>query len=115
MMVNKVGRELPEQVGSYHVRPYSGMHEEQEYQGKVLSGRTAGHALSGQNKLLPNLTEAIRAAGLADGMTISFHHSFREGDFVMGQVLTDIRSLGIKNLRFAPSSLMNLRQYRTEK
>lgn len=109
MMVNKVGRELPEQVGSYHVRPYSGMHEEQEYQGKVLSGRTAGHALSGQNKLLPNLTEAIRAAGLADGMTISFHHSFREGDFVMGQVLTAIRSLGIKNLRFAPSSLMNLK------
>ena len=42
-------------------------------------------------------------------MTISFHHSFREGDMVIGQVLTAIRELGIKGLRFAPSAVVNVK------
>ena len=33
-----------------------------------------------QNKLVPSLEEAIRRTGLKDGMTISFHHHFRNGD-----------------------------------
>ena len=49
------------------------------------------------NKLVPSLEEAIRLSGLEDGMTISFHHSFREGDKIIGQVLTAIRELGIKS------------------
>ena len=32
-----------------------------------------------QNKLVPSLEEAIRRTGLKDGMTISFHHHFRNG------------------------------------
>ena len=31
------------------------------------------------SKLLGSIREAIEAAGLKDGDTISFHHSFREG------------------------------------
>ena len=42
-------------------------------------------------------------------MTISFHHCFREGDQVIGQVLTAIRELGIKGLRFAPSAVVNIK------
>ena len=30
-----------------------------------------------------DLVSAIRAAGLRDGMTISFHHCFREGDYTV--------------------------------
>ena len=61
-----------------------------------------------QNKLVPSLEEAIRRTGLKDGMTISFHHSFREGDNVIGQVLTAIPPLGIKGLRYAPSAVVNI-------
>ena len=63
----------------------------------------------GDTKLLGSLEEAIRASALKNGMTISFHHSFREGDRIIGQVLTAIRALGIKGLRFAPSAVVNIK------
>lgn len=111
MIRNKLGIELPEQVGDYVVRPYAGPDNPQPHKGGVVTGRVAGHTLDSHTKLLPTLEDAIRATGLADGMTISFHHSFREGDFVVGQVLAAIRNLGIKNLRFAPSAVVNLRNF----
>ncbi|MCI7795098.1 MAG: citrate lyase subunit alpha [Lachnospiraceae bacterium] len=59
--------------------------------------------------MLGSIEEAVKATGLKDGMTISFHHSFREGDEIIGQVLTAIRNLGIKHLRFAPSAVVNIK------
>ena len=38
-------------------------------------------------KVLPDLEEAIRRVGLKDGMTISFHHHFRNGDYVVNMVM----------------------------
>jgi len=38
----------------------------------------------GENKVLSSLEEAIEATGLSNGMTISFHHSFRNGDYLLG-------------------------------
>lgn len=109
MPVNSLGRELPERVGDYTVKPYQGAYEPQSAAGPVITKRTAGHRVPGDTKLLPNLKEAILASGLKDGMTISFHHSFREGDQIIGQVLTTIRELGIKGLRFAPSAVVNIK------
>lgn len=91
------GRELPEQIGGYRLRPWS--------------GGGSGTDRKAQNKLLGSLKEAIMACGLKDGMTISFHHSFREGDLVVGQVMAAIRELGIKGLRFAPSAVVNLQGF----
>ena len=98
MSKNSLGRELPEQVGSYRVRPYEGAYQPLPEVKPVVTRRTAGHRVPGGNKLVPTLKDAIIASGLKDGMTISFHHSFREGDKVIGQVLTAIRALGIKGL-----------------
>lgn len=58
-----------------------------------------------RRKIARSLREAIIASGLKDGDTISFHHHFREGDFVIAQVLVQIASLGIKDLTLASSSL----------
>lgn len=57
------------------------------------------------NKVLPSLEEAIRKCGLKDGMTISFHHHFRNGDNVINQVVDIIAQMGIKGLTLAASSL----------
>ena len=111
MSKNAIGIDLPEQVGSYHVRPYSGPENPPAYDGPVVTQRRVGYTTDDTEKLQPSLEAAIIAAGLKDGMTISFHHSFREGDFVVGQVLASIRKLGIKNLRFAPSAVVNLRNF----
>ncbi len=61
-----------------------------------------------RNKVIPTIADAIKAAGLRDGMTISFHHHFRNGDYVVNMVLEEIAKLGIKNLTVAASSLTDI-------
>ncbi|WP_330981936.1 MULTISPECIES: citrate lyase subunit alpha [Enterobacterales] len=56
-------------------------------------------------KLCANLEEAIRRSGLHDGMTISFHHAFRNGDLTLNTVMSVIAKMGFKNLTLASSSL----------
>lgn len=109
MIVNSLGRELPEEIGGYTVKPYQGAYAVPAPSKAVVTKRTMGHRAPGETKLLPDLKEAVRASGLKDGMTISFHHSFREGDQIIGQVLTAIREMGIKGLRFAPSAVVNIK------
>lgn len=58
-----------------------------------------------KGKVLTSLAEAIEKTGLTDGMTISFHHHFRNGDYVMKLVMEAIKVKGIKNLTIAASSL----------
>ena len=38
-------------------------------------------------KLCDSIKDAIAAAGLKSGMTISFHHHLRNGDYVLNMVL----------------------------
>ncbi|WP_410014650.1 citrate lyase subunit alpha [Sodalis sp. C49] len=59
-----------------------------------------------QRKLCASLEQAIERSGLRDGMTISFHHAFREGDMVINRVVETLARLGFKNLTLASSSLM---------
>ena len=54
------------------------------------------------NKLAHSLKEAIIDSGLRDGMTISFHHHLRNGDFVLNMVMDEIASLGLKHLTVKP-------------
>lgn len=56
-------------------------------------------------KIIPTIREAIIRTGLKDGMTISFHHHFRNGDYIVNMVLDEIAKLGIKDLTVAASSL----------
>jgi citrate lyase subunit alpha/citrate CoA-transferase len=60
-----------------------------------------------RRKILPSLEEAIRRTGLRDGMTISFHHGYREGDRVINFVVQALADLGFKDLTLASSSLMS--------
>jgi citrate lyase subunit alpha/citrate CoA-transferase len=58
-------------------------------------------------KLCGSLEEAIKRSALQDGMTISFHHAFREGDKVINQVVDTLARMGFRNLTLASSSLLN--------
>ncbi|MDR1319192.1 MAG: citrate lyase subunit alpha [Treponema sp.] len=57
------------------------------------------------NKIVSGLEEAIQKSGLKDGQTISFHHHFRGGDFIVNMVVEKLAQMGFKNLVLAPSSL----------
>lgn len=109
MIVNSVGREIPEALDGRTLVPFKGAFATGPADRPVHSARSLSLVRPGQSKLLPSLKEAITACGLKDGMTISFHHSFREGDMVIVQVLTAIRELNIRDLRFAPSAVVNIR------
>jgi citrate lyase subunit alpha/citrate CoA-transferase len=56
------------------------------------------------NKVVKSLKDALVRAGLKDGMTISTHHHFRNGDLVANQVFEIAHELGVKGLRWFPSA-----------
>ncbi len=59
----------------------------------------------GQDKVRQSLAELMTELNLHDGMTFSFHHHLRNGDFVLNLVMEEVRKLGLKDIRIAPSSL----------
>jgi citrate lyase subunit alpha/citrate CoA-transferase len=66
----------------------------------TLSQREVSH-----NKMTPSLEEAVKRCGLKDGQTISFHHHFRGGDYIVNMVLDKLAEMGFKDLVLAASSL----------
>ena len=58
-------------------------------------------------KVAASLREAIERAGLKDGMTVSFHHHLRNGDYVLNMVMAEIARLGVKDLTVNASSLFD--------
>lgn len=60
------------------------------------------------SKLVKSLREAISLSGLKDGMTISFHHHLRNGDFVLNMVMEQIAAMGLRDLTVNASSLFDV-------
>ncbi|MBQ6875090.1 MAG: citrate lyase subunit alpha [Lachnospiraceae bacterium] len=59
-------------------------------------------------KLVNSLREAIALSGLKDGMTVSFHHHLRNGDYVLNMVMNEIAAFGIRDLTVNASSLFDV-------
>jgi citrate lyase subunit alpha/citrate CoA-transferase len=81
------------------LRPFAGANAETPY---LANAETKLH-----RKLCDSIEDAIKRSGLQDGMTISFHHAFREGDKVVNTVVNTLAKMGFKNLTLASSSLLN--------
>lgn len=58
-------------------------------------------------KLVKTIREAIALAGLKDGMTISFHHHLRNGDYVLNLVMDEIAAMDIRDLTVNASALFD--------
>ena len=56
------------------------------------------------NKAVTNIKTALQKAGIKDGMTISTHHHFRNGDLVANQIFNAAAELGVKDLMWFPSA-----------
>lgn len=102
---NAAGRMVPVVVNGEQVIPFQGV-------GKFRVNGTK-HAPSipscidypgDGNKVAGSLREALQNAGLRDGMTISTHHHFRDGDLISNQVFDVAAEMGVKNLRWFPSA-----------
>ncbi|CAJ1182653.1 Citrate lyase alpha chain [Companilactobacillus paralimentarius] len=105
-MLNKVNREIPDEIlKDKNYKPFEtteiGDPETTYVAHKVKVSQ-------GNDKLVDSIPDVIAKVGLKDGMTISFHHHFREGDFVFNMVMQEIIDEGFKDLTLAPSSLTNV-------
>lgn len=103
-MKNALGREIPENIaGIGEVKVFAGAFKTPPAMNrqapKVKSVRPT------DSKLVDNLEEVFKKIPVTDGMTLSFHHHFRNGDGVVNMVLATAAKLGIKNLKVALSSV----------
>ena len=107
MIKNNIGKEIPKQFADQY-----GVFDKQFSNIKPFeeASRHINPVKPDDEKLLGSIREAIEKTGLKDGMTISFHHHFREGDYVINMVLDEIAKMGIKNISIAPSSLANVHE-----
>jgi len=102
---NAAGRSVPTEINGKPAIPYMGV-------GKFRpQGRKYAPPIStcmdyppDGNKVVPSLREALIKAGLRDGMTISTHHHFRDGDLIANRIFDIAAELGIKDLVWFPSA-----------
>ncbi len=59
----------------------------------------------GKIKFFSSLAEVFDHYQIKDGMTLSFHHHLRNGDYVLNLVSEEVLKRDLKNLTFAPSSI----------
>lgn len=107
MVMNKVNRDIPQTYADNYGVFEGELAHIKEYK---EASRRIKPVKPQDDKLLSSIREAIEKTGLKDGMTISFHHHFREGDYVMNMVLEEIANMGIKNISIAPSSIANVHE-----
>lgn len=69
---------------------------------------TFGERMHEKNKVVSSIEEAVRLTELKDGMTVSFHHHFRNGDYIVNIVMDVLANMGFKNLTLAASSLTDI-------
>ena len=61
-----------------------------------------------QSKLVKSIREAIELSGLKSGMSISFHHHLRNGDYTLNMVMEQIAAMGIKVITLNASSVFDI-------
>ncbi len=111
-VINAAGREVPKEVNGSAQVPYQGV-------GKFIpEGRKYGPLISSSNnfpsggdKRAASLKDALKKCGLKDGMTISTHHHFRDGDLLANQVFDTAHELGVKDLVWFPSASFPCHQH----
>lgn len=100
-VVNAVGRTVPEKICGIQYTPFKGAFATPPTGKKHAPPMRAVNP--GDSKLI-DLEETINAY-VKDGMTISFHHHLRNGDFLVNKVLQIAAELGKKDLVLASTAL----------
>jgi citrate lyase subunit alpha/citrate CoA-transferase len=104
-MVNRVGREIPEEIPGYgRTVPFSGGFAAPP-EGAVRCAPPGKIERPGERKVVESLDEVFRRIPVTDGMTLSFHHHFRDGDRVVNLVLATAARMGLRNLKVALSAV----------
>lgn len=104
-ITNAAGKKLPATINGQAVIPYQGvggLRPQGQKHGPPI--RSCADYPADGNKLVSDLKTALRRSGLRDGMTISTHHHFRNGDLIVNAVFDIAAEMGIKDLVWFPSA-----------
>ena len=105
-MINAVGRDIPEEILEITGKEvFQGNYYKD---GKTLTkaGPTITPVMrNDQSKMVQDIHEALVKCNAHDGMTVSFHHHFRDGDLIVCMVMKEIHKMGLKNITICASSL----------
>ncbi len=61
--------------------------------------------INNEIKFFNSLGDIFNELNIKDGMTLSFHHHLRNGDYVLNMVSEEVYKRDIKDLHYAPSSI----------
>lgn len=103
---NGAGRLVPTELDGRTWRPFEdvlGIRPEGRMHGRPIA-TNRDYPRNG-DKRTPTLAEALRRAGLRDGMRVSTHHHFRDGDLTAEQLFEAAESLGVRDLTWFPSAV----------
>lgn len=105
-MLNAVGRDIPEDILKMTGKEvFQGNHYRDGYVYKKDGPVTRCVANNTENKMVKDIHEALVKCGIKDGMTLGFHHHFREGDYIVNMVMEEVHKMGIKDITICASSL----------
>jgi citrate lyase subunit alpha/citrate CoA-transferase len=105
LIENAAGRLVPTRVNGREVTPFLGVGAYRPSGHKVGPPITsAADVPAGGDKVAPGLVAALRRAGLRDGMVISTHHHFRDGDRLTEQLFAAAAELDVRDLVWFPSA-----------
>lgn len=105
-MKNAVGREIPEEILKITGKEvFHGVHYYDGYEYQKDGPKTRCVVNSDGSKLVKTIHEALVKCEIRDGMTIGFHHHFRDGDLVVNMVMEEIHKWVLKILPFVPALL----------
>jgi citrate lyase subunit alpha/citrate CoA-transferase len=102
---NAAGREIPSEINGKPAIPYQGIgkYKPEGHKHAPPIPSCSDYPPEG-DKRVASLKEALLQAGLRDGMTISTHHHFRNGDYLANMIFDIAHELGVKDLRWFPSA-----------
>lgn len=105
-MRNAVGREIPEEVLKITGKEvFQGAFARDNYEYKKAAPKVRAMTDPKRSKMVISIREALEKCKIKDGMTLSFHHHFREGDYVVNMVMEEVHNMGIKDITICASSL----------
>ena len=105
-MKNAVGREIPDEILKLTGKePFQGNNYKDGVRFTKVGPTITPVMRNDHSKLVKDIHEALVKCNAHDGMTVSFHHHFREGDLIVNMVMKEIHDMGLKNIRICASSL----------
>ena len=103
LIPNAAGRRVPAGVGA---GPYAGIGAVRPVgRHHAPPIRTREDYPADGDKIVLDLKTALERFGLRDGMTVSTHHHFRDGDFVAAKLFAAAHELGVRDLVWFPSAV----------